>query len=529
MAKTKISVYLIREGKSAKDAIDGLGSGDGRRENGRPAPLICPVPGVGDIYYSTSTVRVPLWLDRFFGEHAPRDAFKLASSSAVFLVEVSGRLMAIVFGHGRHLVDMDAIEPRFGLKTVLSSSGDAAFRKVNTTSVAGNAGKSALQLPRLSSLDEFEIDSVIDTLDTVDARIEGDELLGGTVTGGDALSFSTDKGVEEIIPVLGEVLKRYQSDAYKGYYPWIDNISQVKNSAMLSRLKERAIELMVSGDPAIWTAPAEMVPSWDSIAGFRWPGSDGVREDILVEDLVPTFRHGLSEYAQLESKYIEAVDAQDTGHVRFRWSIARCLYGELDLPEGHFCVNAGRWYRIDKDYARDVNSRYKRAMVFNEMILPDCVDMNEGQYNKLLASSGEDCLLMDAKTIHYGEGNSSIELCDVLRGSNTFIHVKHYSGSATLSHLFFQGLNSATMLMSDQGFVDRANEKIKAQDVTTGKHQLSLRGVEQVVYGIICKRYDGQLPNIPFLSRISYTEVERKLRAMRVDCKICAIYEVKTS
>lgn len=70
MAKTKNSVYLIREGKSSEDVIDGLGSSDGRRDDGRPAPSKCDVPGVGVLYYSSSTVRQPSWLDRFFGEYA---------------------------------------------------------------------------------------------------------------------------------------------------------------------------------------------------------------------------------------------------------------------------------------------------------------------------------------------------------------------------------------------------------------------------------------------------------------------------
>ena len=58
-----------------------------------------------------------------------------------------------------------------------------------------------------------------------------------------------------------------------------------------------------------------------------------------------------------------------------------------------------------------------------------CLDRNQGMRSPLGA-------------------RSSLEACDLLGPGNELIHVKRASGSAPLSHLFFQGLISAETLMA---------------------------------------------------------------------------------
>lgn len=119
---------------------------------------------------------------------------------------------------------------------------------------------------------------------------------------------------------------------------------------------------------------------------------------------------------------------------------------------------------------------------------------------------------------------SSIELCDVLAGNDTFIHVKHYSGSATLSHLFSQGYNSAYLVNSDPAFVEKENKKIAK--VTHGSGPaIKASSVACVVFAIICEN-PAQPPNIPFFSRITYNEVSKRLRTMGIRSEICAIRKV---
>lgn len=518
MTKTKINVFLAKKDVDVEDLVLGIAD-DGDPSHRRPA--MATIDGVGTLYYLESKTTTPSWVKSFFGDTVNENWFKASHSSAVLIMQVRQRLMAIAFGYGRNLIDLSSVEDQFGLKVVLGAGGDAVFRKVNSTSVAGNAGKNAEQLPRLSALSEFAIDHVMDTLDKVDARVN-DEVLGGAVSGGVSLSFSTEDDVRSIASRMEKVVSLYESDAYKEHYDWVDNVSPVKDKGLIVRLEEEAVARLLTGAEAIWTAPPVMIESWESIAGFSIPGLNEQKEDILVEDVLSSYKDGIQRFEQLKSKRIAVLDAADSLRPRFTWSVASCLYGELDVEDSHYCINAGKWYRIDRKYADGINDRYSKVTVYEDGPIPkygDC--QSEAAYNQLLAASNPgDMVLMDAKTITYGLGASRIELCDVLRGRDTFIHVKHYRSSSDLSHLFFQGLTSADLMKYDKEFVDKANQKIVQQG--GGPNTLLCGKVSTVVYAIICQR-PARIPNIPLFSRITYLETKRRLERMGIDCRICCV------
>ncbi|MBK9589344.1 MAG: TIGR04141 family sporadically distributed protein [Sphingomonadales bacterium] len=64
-------------------------------------------------------------------------------------------------------------------------------------------------------------------------------------------------------------------------------------------------------------------------------------------------------------------------------------------------------------------------------------------YNQDVAKELAGSFCMDADLITHGGGHSKIEFCDVITAEKAFLHVKRYSGSAQLSHLFSQGVVSA--------------------------------------------------------------------------------------
>jgi uncharacterized protein (TIGR04141 family) len=381
-------------------------------------------------------------------------------------------------------------------------------------------------MPRRSKLSDFEINCITDTLDKVVATPQDDDLFSGTITGDDKLSFTTDESMRSVKAQLEYILDRYEDDAYKKRYPWIDHVVPVSSKEVKRRLESAAVEMLNNHNSALWTAPPELIERWDCIAGFKWSGCGGeLHNDILVEDIVATIGP-ITEFGQLQKKYVEAVDKEDSSRSLYKWSIAKCLIGEIDLDDEQYCASSGRWYRISRDYAKQVNDDYEHAECFDTSEFPQCEeDEREGDYNKRLAECNSDYLLMDAKNITYGYGQSSIELCDILSNNDTFIHVKHYGGSAPLSHLFNQGLNSAELVKNDSTFVEKANEKIHEQQGHDG-HDISKGCVNQVVYAIISEASSNP-PRIPFFSRISYNQAAKRLQSMGIECKIGAIAKPK--
>ncbi len=525
MAKTNVSIYLAKEGKTHDDIVLGLAHTRTSGKKSKPTPLSQEIPGVGTLYYRETLTRAPEWVGSFFRNEIDETAFRTASSAAVLLMEVRGRTMALTFGNGRFLLDTAATEERFGLRVLLNSCEEGCFRKVNSTTIAGNASKVAEQMPRRSKFSDFSLDSITDTLDKVVATPQDDDLFSGTMTGDDKLSFVTDGDMRTIAKQLDCILDRYESSAYKEKYPWVDYVVPVSDKEAKRRLEDKAVSLLNARSKDLWTAPPELIESWDRIAGFKWPGCNGeLMPDVLVEDVLSTIGD-LTDFNQLKNKYVEAMDKEDISHHLYRWSIAKCLCGEIDLDGEQYCTSAGKWYRISQDYAKRVNEDYDNSPCFDNRGFPECEGEPEGKYNQRLADSNPDYLLMDAKTIAYGYRQSSIELCDVLAGNDTFIHVKHYCGSATLSHLFNQGLNSAELVSSDPTFVEKANVKIRKQP-GSGGHEIETKCVRTVVYAIICDE-PASPPRIPFFSRITYNRVAKTLGAMGIDCRICAIRRPK--
>lgn len=148
----------------------------------------------------------------------------------------------------------------------------------------------------------------------------------------------------------------------------------------------------------------------------------------------------------------------------------------------------------------------------------------EGPYNQRVVEASPDSkFLLDKKTVYYGGRSSQVELCDVLREDGSFIHVKRYSGSAALSHLFNQGYVSAKLIKADPDF--RAAAQKIVDHVVLSDFNLGKDCVKRVVFAIISK-YGGDRPEIPFFSKVALDAVRSQLAAMDIPVSITRIREV---
>ena len=106
----------------------------------------------------------------------------------------------------------------------------------------------------------------------------------------------------------------------------------------------------------------------------------------------------------------------------------------------------------------------------------------------------------------------------------TFIHVKHYQGSSTLSHLFNQGLVSARLVKADPSF--RKCAQVVLDKIEPNCFKLERDSVKQVVFAIISK-FDAARPEIPFFSKVALDAVCSQLAAMDIDVALARIKEVR--
>jgi uncharacterized protein (TIGR04141 family) len=125
---------------------------------------------------------------------------------------------------------------------------------------------------------------------------------------------------------------------------------------------------------------------------------------------------------------------------------------------------------------------------------------------------------MDAVSINYGGGQSKVEFCDVFSRDRILLHVKRYSGSSVLSHLFAQGFTSPSLLIGEAEFRKLLNAKLPKSHRLPDPDKRPVAADYEIAYGI-ASRSTGTLI-LPFFSRVILRSTLRNLRNLgfRMTC-----------
>ncbi len=147
--------------------------------------------------------------------------------------------------------------------------------------------------------------------------------------------------------------------------------------------------------PKVWMAVPEVI-QWEHIVGFKYAGRE-LHKDILVNILKSSFREGFTNINQLKNRSVTAIRA-DNGDAYANWQAYRCVYGEVELSSKVYCINNGRWFCVDRDFADQVNAEYNTMPVSERTFLPHSVNhKKERDYTvDFVASDPNSLLCMDA-------------------------------------------------------------------------------------------------------------------------------------
>ena len=506
----KLSIYLIK--KEYENVDEQIVSED--------AIKVGTIDGVGNVYYKPSVSSQPSWITSFFKDKLKLDDIFSANARIMLICRISiddesgkeCRTFALTWGYGKNLLGEDVIEEDFGLKVVLNTIKVDELRRINKVNIGGNQKTSNEQLPLKSRITDFGFDLDRDLLGTITGQSADITYVKGMITGGDLLSVTTDVDISNIKAFLIKTYERYKSTTYKDSFGWIDHIKKVKDGKLKDELDFKIVELIQNNSPEIWMAVPEVI-EWENVSGFKYNGKIP-HNDIDLALVVESFQDGLNNVGQLKRKKIRAESKLDEESDYASWSAYKCLCGEVELNGKTYCISGGQWFCIDSNFVSEINEDYKSTKI-SDISFIDFDDSNgeEDRYNSAFADSDTEKLLcMDKKNIVHGGGRSKIELCDVLTRDKTYIHIKNYHGSSTLSHLFNQGLVSTQLVVGDAEFRKKANKKIVECGGTTD-FILSEKDKPNVVFAIISKS-NNDLPEIPFFSKVTLRYVKYQLELM---------------
>lgn len=504
----KLSIYLIKDEFGNDDDMI-LGNGK---------ELLADIPNIGHVYYRPSFSKPPLWLSSFFGDTINADHIFSANARAVLLVTVQinegdrqvTKTFAVTMGYGKYLFNENVIEDDFGLRVVLNTIKPDSLRRINKTNIGGNLKTSNEQLPLKSQIDDFGFDIDRDLIGMITGYSDDEEYAKGMLSGGDLLSLTAEVDITNIVDFLKKTYSKYKLATYKNNFSWVDHIKKVKDTRTIEELDTELVRLMIADSPSIWMAVPEVI-EWEEIAGFRYCGRE-LYDDIDIALIKNSFRNGFTNIEQLKTgRRIVAVSALDGESPYASWSAYKCLYGEVDLHDRSYCINNGRWFCVDRDFVEQVNRDYNSTTVSAIDFIEFTNDYhNENEYSTAFAATDPNHFLcMDRQNVVYGGGQSRIELCDILTNDDTYIHVKPYSGSSTLSHLFNQAVVSAELVLGDLEFRTKANIKIGEK---TENEEFLIHENERlnIVFAIISK-VEEEHPPIPFFSKVAFRYIKRRL------------------
>ncbi len=522
------------------------------------APTLYPTLKQVDLSYPDFTALVvvaggaahaPLWVallqPAFTGQTLALGT--VTSTGAVVIVKHKQvGFFAFCFGVlGRHLLKDEAWVRSFGLRSALNliypTSGNpdtVASRLVATDAKRRGAEiiRSRRQASRLTSPESLDVDRDREVLRAATGVPEQTPEWGARVTGDDAFHFTSSDTLKTLGDLCVKLERLYARTDYAATFGWIDQVQTVTDPQLKQALADEVIRRLKSRQiEDLDLAPPEVV-DWTRVESFKFHWDRNVTRPLprLVDYLTGMVaKKSLSSLNLHWLQYHDMIAVDGDRMPVARWSIWRCLSGEITYQNQVYILDEGEFASVAPTYLAQLDQDIS-GIADRSGLLPDApATQPEPAYNVAVAHQHATWLLLDRKTVKYSGSTTPVEVCDLLTDARELIHVKRHLGSSDLSHLFAQGLVSASLLQESQTFLTAVHAKITSLSTTShtqaqsfGSHPL-VPGQFEVVYAIIADWKGRPLQKaLPFFSKINLRHTEQTLRSrgFRVShCKVQAI------
>jgi len=466
-----------------------------------------------------------------------------ASSPAALIVVAAAddgdpQYFGLPFGiGGRHLLRLETIARGYGLRAALNmiyaaqADDDDAdrVRAVDAKRRGPTIVRSRSQASEASAFEVFGVDQLRDVVNAATGVPRDSDTWGRRVSGSDALTLDVPVGFDDLGELCLLVEDAYSDNAYAASFGWIDDIRPVADPVLRDQLEEMVIEALVESDGVgLELAPPEVI-DWELVSSFHYHfdrrprhGAPITHPDLRLQD----YLGGLKRAGQLDQlsmsnlrgKRIEAVDG--SGLAIYSWSVWRCLVGELRVDGEVFILDEGEFFTVQDDFIQDLDAFLDGRLAAFTGLPTSPAQQHEPDYNRAVATSSADYVLLDAKSVTVTGRTTPIEICDLLSKSKELIHVKRHLGSSDLSHLFSQGYVSAELLHSDGLFREKAHEKIASQAAgTPGFDFFDTSAIHpsdfNVVYAVIADWHGRSVSEaLPFFSKVNLRHFVENLYRM---------------
>jgi uncharacterized protein (TIGR04141 family) len=453
-------------------------------------------------------------------------------SGGVLLIEVDGRFYALSYGQGFRRIRDDARDPRFGLRVAIrcldgSDLNEVIRRRpgsgrIESTLVPGGAPVLWLRPGNLSEIVRRIGGRTLPLPLTY--RPPGER--GARLHGAGGLRLRLGLRPEDLIADIRAIAAIGDRPAPLADLAFVDDVAPVDDPQTRRRLDARVEDLLAEPEEGglALAVPDSALESLDRTVSYRIRigATSAALDDLTLPDVTaPALREPAgTRLSALRTGQIWPCDQPGGRRPLTRPAAVKWIEATVRLGERHFALLDGIWHEFDQDFARRV--RREVAGVFtNSTALPGWeAGSDEAGYNRHVQSVAPGYLCLDRKLVrdrdlHRAPG---LELCDLLGPDDELIHVKQAKGSATLSHLFAQGLVSWQSLRGlpeiRQGF------RRLVEDVGGGRQLPEDFVPDRIVFAILLGTGRPLTPDtlFPFAqAALAQTAAELRERHVRVE------------
>lgn len=519
MAKSRgFSIYLLKDTFNPENALkDGHNLQLLEEENTN-------LPD-NSIMYLSDTPGSPPWWKNYWGIH--KNLYQMQKGSLIFL-PVDNSWIVLTFGITYHQLKDNSYHYDFGLKTTLNALDP---EKIKSTDILQpeNAKRQRVQSPTESSLNFFDIRHDENIIKKLTGAVKSEYIdLFRNVTGASSLRISSNLPAEEITNLCREIIQIYNKTDFIQSFPDIQNIVPVRDPDKIRELNQNLLL-------AFENAPFELVLSIPEIidysTSFKIKFNGAGRTNFEYYDVY------IADYrAYLEERNITQINdvnvffnhhmaiIDENGNQIKQFSIYKCFLYDCEINGLTYHLTEGEWYLIDKEYITKLENALNPHFINSHTFLHPCDSQREDEYNESVKNANANVICLDKKNISVN-GQTQIEPCDlitILENKVNLIHIKISTRSASLSHLFNQGVNSIELLRMEE----ESKEKLKTLVNNNSFDNLIDKGEFSVTYGIITKKdARGKSSKLPIFSRISLLRAVNTLRMLNIPCSIYFIYD----
>lgn len=515
----KLTFYLFNDSVTDFDAAldqTKLDAEDGFKE----ISLIGDLPFDAKAYFQQNKKTKPKWLD-FIREYVQvnEDEIYNATNSFLLLIKRDNRIFAVNKGFGFGALKRKKLERGFGLRVVLNEIDPQRVKSVDVRKIDTTTKQKRVFLTRNSPLYEFDFDIDEDLVNLISGQ-PSDAALARKLIGSDSLSLTADVGFLELGDKCSQLLESFNKDVYRQNFPFIDYLQVVKDEEIISELENllkaslqnRATEKLLLAYPEI--------PDFEQIERFKvWQGRDNDFVEEVELDQLYSFLDDNNLDVDLDDIHIIGLDNNDHA-VTKKYNLRDFVVFETVLSGTRYLLSLNQWFELAENYVAEVNRELQPIEEIGDGFLPPIrYGQREDEYNLTVANDGDHFALFDKRNYSV-EGQSRVEVCDLLTQNNEFICIKKYNGSSTLSHLFNQGFVSATLLNDEQTYRCFILDNCPASfdDLAFDKNGISREQIT-FIFAIATNTNGPLVQNLPFFSKVNLLKANKAIKRMGFNVK----------